>query len=300
VGKLKLNLKTPKITAISESGKTYLISLKNGGRIAQIDVFFPIIHGSFGEDGCLQGFFELLGAAYVGPGVLGSSVGMDKDIMKRVFIQSGISTAKFITLSRNDKYNLKSIFKELRKPVFVKPANLGSSVGISKAQNITELKKAIELAFQFDNKIIVEEMIIGREIECSVLGNEKPIASHPGEIKLKPGYFYSYNAKYIEEDTAIPNPKADLSKKDIKLIQETAIKVFQSLCCEGMGRVDFFLTSSGKVYANEINTLPGFTSISMYPKMFEESGIPYQKLLDKLIKLAMDRKRRNDKLKREY
>jgi D-alanine-D-alanine ligase len=300
VGKLKLNIKTPKITVISENEKTYLIRLKDGKRIGQVDVFFPIIHGSFGEDGCLQGFFELLGAAYVGPGVLGSSVGMDKDLMKRIFLESGIATAKFITLNRNDKYNLKSIFKKMGSPVFVKPANLGSSVGISRANSEKELSTAIKLAFQFDNKIIVEEMIQGREIECSVLGNEKPIASHPGEIKLKSGHFYSYNAKYIDENTAIPNPKADLTKKEIKLIQETAIKVFKALCCEGMGRVDFFLTKNGKVYANEINTLPGFTSISMYPKMFEESGIPYQKLLDKLIALALERKKRNDKLRRRY
>lgn len=298
VGKLKLNTKLPIVTAINEKNNIYLIDIRNGKKLADIDVFFPITHGTFGEDGCLQGFLELLSVAYVGPGVLGSAVGMDKDVMKRLFRENGLLTAKFEALRFGDKFDLARLGRKLGWPVFVKPANLGSSVGINKAGNLKDLKSAIGKAFKFDNKIILEEAMIGREIECAVLGNEKPVASVPGEIKLKPGHYYSYHAKYIDENIAAPTPKADLPKRQIKTIQETAIKVFKVLNCEGMGRVDFFLTPQGKLYVNEINTLPGFTAISMYPKMFEQSGIPYSKLLDKLITLAIKRKKRNDKLKR--
>ena len=299
--KIKLNLKTPKITAVNKGNRTFLINLKNGKNITDINVFFPITHGTFGEDGCLQGFLELLDTAYVGPGVLGSSVGMDKDVMKRLFIEAGILTCKFYALEKsnhNEKY-INKIIKDLKFPIFVKPANLGSSVGISKAENKKELNRAVKDAFQYDNKIVLEECVNGREIECSVLGNEKCIASVPGEIKLKHG-FYSYDAKYIDEDAAVPVPKADLTKEEIKKIQDAAVKIFKILGCEGMGRVDFFLTKNGKLYANEINTLPGFTSVSMYPKMLEESGIPYPKLLDRLIQLGIERKKRNDKLRRDF
>lgn len=299
---IKLNANTPKITAISKNGKVKLMNLKDGKLFADIDIFFPKTSGTFGEDGCLQGFFELLGAAYVGSGVLGSAVGMDKDLMKRVLRHAGIRVAKFYILRRKDLNgeNLSLIAKDLKFPIFAKPCNLGSSVGISKPKNIKELNKAVKMAFQYDNKIILEEAIKGREIECAILGNEKPIASVPGEIKLKEGHFYSYHAKYINEEIAAPTPRADLPVKTIKKIQETAIRVFKVLNCEGMGRVDFFLTESGKLYVNEINTLPGFTSVSMYPKMFEASGIPYPELLDKLIHLGMERKKRDDKLKRDY
>jgi D-alanine-D-alanine ligase len=297
VGKLKLNTKLPTVTAISEKGKVFLIDIRNGKRLASVDVFFPITHGTFGEDGCLQGFLELLDAAYVGPNVLGSAVGMDKDVMKKLFREAGIPIGKFYTLSRNGKQNINAIVKNLKFPIFVKPANLGSSVGISKARNKKELHKAIKVAFQFDHKIVLEEAIQGREIECSVLGNERPIASWPGEIKLASD-FYSYEAKYINDQASTPVPKADLDKKTVKKVQELAIKIFQILNCEGMGRVDFFLKKNGEILANEINTLPGFTSVSMYPKMFAESGMPYPKLLDTLIQLALERKERNAKLKR--
>lgn len=302
VGKLKLNTRLPIVTAVNEKNKIYLIDTRNGKKLADINVFFPITHGTFGEDGCLQGYLELLNAAYVGPGVLGSAVGMDKDLMKKILRDAGITLAKFYVLRRGDinQKNIALIIEDLKFPVFVKPSNLGSSVGISKARDKKELGKAIKTAFQYDNKILLEEYIKGREIECGVLGHNHPIASVPGEIILRPGHFYSYHAKYIDEKIAAPTPRADLPQNLIKKIQETAIKVFKVLNCEGMGRVDFFLTPKGKLYVNEINTLPGFTSISMYPKMFEESGIPYPKLLDKLIALAIERKKRNDKLKRSY
>ncbi|MEK7598735.1 MAG: D-alanine--D-alanine ligase family protein [Patescibacteria group bacterium] len=294
----RLNKKNPEITAVNKKGKVYLIDLKSGKNITDIDVFFPITHGTFGEDGCLQGFLEFLGAAYVGPGVLGSAVGMDKDVMKKLFRDAGLPIGKFYTLRDGEKNNLALIIKDLKFPIFVKPANLGSSVGVSKARDKKELAKAIKVAFQYDTKIVLEENLKGREIECSVLGNEKPIASIPGEIKLKSD-FYSYDAKYISPDAATPVPRAELSQKIIKQVQKAAVKVFKVLNCEGMGRVDFFLTSRG-LYVNEINTLPGFTSVSMYPKMFAESGIPYPKLLDKLIQFGMERKKRSDKLKRDF
>jgi len=294
----QLNMKTREITAVSKKGKVYLIDLASGQNITDIQVFFPITHGTFGEDGCLQGFLELLGAAYVGPGVLGSAVGMDKDVMKKLFRDAGLPIGKFHTLKAGEKNNLAPIIKKLKFPIFVKPANLGSSVGVSKTKNRGELAKAIKTAFQYDTKIILEENLKGREIECSVLGNEKPIASRPGEIKLQSD-FYSYDAKYISPDAATPVPRAKLSQKIIKEVQAAAVKVFKVLNCEGMGRVDFFLTPKG-LYVNEINTLPGFTSVSMYPKMFAESGIPYTKLLDRLIELGLERKKIAGRLKRDF
>lgn len=298
VGKLKLNKKFPVVAAISEKNKIYLIDIKNGKKLTTVDVFFPLTHGTFGEDGCLQGFLELLGAAYVGPGVLASAAGMDKDLMKRLLRENGLNTAKYLAFKNREKCDLSRITAKLGWPVFVKPANLGSSVGISKAGNAQELKKAVKAAFEYDNKIIIEEAIQGREIECSVLGNDSPVASLPGEIKLKPGHFYSYRAKYIADDIAEPVPDAKLPKKLIKKIQKAAIGTYDILGCEGMARVDFFLTAEGEIFVNEINTLPGFTSISMYPKMFERSGIPYQELLDRLIQLALERQKRNAKLRR--
>jgi D-alanine-D-alanine ligase len=219
--------------------------------------------------------------------------------MKRLFREAGIPTARFNILRKGDysEQDISHAVKDLKLPIFVKPANLGSSVGISKAENRKELKAAIRLAFQFDKKIILEEAIKGREIECSVLGNESPIASIPGEIVLRDG-FYSYDAKYVDADAAVPVPAADLSAGEMKAIQSLAIKVFKTLCCEGMGRVDFFLTRGGKIFANEINTLPGFTSVSMYPKMFDNSGVSYVKLLDKLIQFAIDRQKRESAIKR--
>jgi D-alanine-D-alanine ligase len=297
---IRLNLQSLQIMAVNKEGKVFLT--RNGKNLSHVDVFFPITHGTFGEDGCLQGFLELLNAAYVGPNVLGSAVGMDKDVMKRLFREAGIATPKFVTLRKGEDtpQKINQTIKELKFPIFVKPANLGSSVGISKAQDRKELEKATQEAFRFDTKIILEQTMRGREVECAVLGNEKPVASRPGEIKLQKGHFYSYDAKYIDDKISIPDPNAKFTQAEIKKIQAMAIKIFKVLCCEGMGRVDFFLEKNGKLYANEINTLPGFTSISMYPKMFANSGISYPKLLDTLIKLAIDRKKRNDKLLRSY
>jgi len=292
---IKLNNLSREV-ALYAQGEGALISIGGGlETTGKFDVIFPVLHGPFGEDGSMQGLLKLAGIPFVGPGVLGSAVGMDKDVMKRLFREAGIPIGKFVAIKSNEKFNFTEIKKKLGLPLFIKPANMGSSVGINKVQNENEFKKAIKEAFKFDIKIVVEEFIKGREIECAVLGNEKPMASIPGEI-IANQEFYSYDAKYIDEGSVAEIP-AKLDKKTIKKIQELAVKVFQVLGCEGMGRVDFFLKDNGEVIVNEINTIPGFTSISMYPKLWEASGLPLPKLLDKLIELAIERFKKEQKLK---
>lgn len=258
-----------------------------------IDVVFPIIHGTYGEDGCFQGMFEIMDKAYVGPGVLGSAVGMDKDVMKRLLLQADIPVTNFQIIKNSRKPAVE------KYPVFVKPVNMGSSVGISKVNNKEQLDTAIKLAFEYDTKVIIEDEVVGEEIEVSVLGNDNPMASVPGRIKPTHD-FYDYEAKYIDASGAEPEIPAKLSPSKTKEIQELAIKAFKVLECSGMARVDMFLTPTGKIIINEINTLPGFTNISMYPKLWEASGISYPKLLDKLIQLAIEKKKEKDKLKRSF
>jgi D-alanine-D-alanine ligase len=271
----------------------------------QLDVVFPVLHGTFGEDGTIQGLFELAGLAYVGSGVLGSAAGMDKEIMKRLFLAAGLPIPKHITFLRNEwqkspKKIVSRLESELKYPLFVKPANLGSSVGINKAHDRKELGPAIEVAAGFDRKIVVEQgvgdrgnrkrMAKARELEVAVLGNDDPIASVVGEIV--PGKeFYDYEAKYLSEGSEAIIP-AKLTKKQSRQVQEMAIRAFRACDCAGLARVDFLLEagSSGRLYLNEINTLPGFTSISMYPKLWEASGISYRDLLTRLIDLALQRK----------
>lgn len=278
---------------ISKAGEFNFDALK------KTDVIFPVLHGPFGEDGIMQGVFREMGKPFVGAGVLGSAVGMDKDVMKRLLLQAGIPIGKFVVMHSHEKVNFTKIKKQLGLPMFVKPANMGSSVGVSKVKNETDFKKAISQAFLFDRKIIIEEFIDGRELECAVLGNEFPMASVPGEII--PGQeFYSYDAKYLDSTSVCQIP-AKIDKKTSKKIQELAIKTFQVLNCEGLGRVDFFLKKNPKgntgVLVNEINTLPGFTNISMYPKLWEASGLPQTKLLDRLIELAIERFQKESQLK---
>ena len=279
---------------INKEGKWNWDSMKG------IDVFFPIVHGTFGEDGSLQGFFELLDVAYVGSGVLGSSVGMDKDVSKRLLLQAGLKVAKFVVL--RDIQELDKSLAQIRKlgwPIFVKPVNMGSSVGVTKVLRENDLKKAIFDAFKYDTKVIVEEAIVGREIECSVLGNGDPIASVLGEIKSTHD-FYDYEAKYIDENGAELIIPADLTDGQSQKIQQTALAVYKTLECSGMARVDMFFTKKGEVLINEINTLPGFTNISMYPQLWEKSGISYPDLLDRLIRFALDKKDGKDGLKRSF
>jgi D-alanine-D-alanine ligase len=249
-----------------------------------VDVVFPVLHGTFGEDGTLQGLLELADLPYVGAGVLASSIAMDKEMMKRVAKERGLPVVEYRVVSGSGD----AACGELGFPVFVKPANLGSSVGISKARNCEELKAALELASAYDRKIIVERGITGRELECAVLGNEDPIAAAPCEI-LPSRDFYDYDDKYLLDQarTVIP---ADLSPEQTAEMQRLAVECYRAVECEGMARVDFLLESStGKLYINEINTIPGFTSISMYPKMWEYSGLAMPKLIDRLIELALER-----------
>jgi D-alanine-D-alanine ligase len=260
-----------------------------GGRPG-IDVVFPVLHGSFGEDGTVQGLLELADLPYVGAGVLGSSVSMDKVMMKRVCLERMLPIVDYVTVTRENQ-DVTEACRRLPFPMFVKPANLGSSVGISKAHNLEELKAAVACAAQYDRKIVVECGIAGRELECAVLGNESPVASLPCEI-LPSREFYDYEDKYLLDRAATRLP-ADLPPEKTEELRRLAVACFRAVECEGMARVDFFLeTATDRLYINEINTIPGFTSISMYPKMWEHSGIGFGALLDRLIELALDRHRK--------
>ncbi len=266
--------------------------------LGAVDVVFPVLHGPFGEDGTVQGLLRTADVPFVGAGVLGSAVGMDKDVMKRLLRDAKIPTADFLVFHRKSSTPLDfgSIRRRIGLPFFVKPANLGSSVGISKVSGRQAFDAAVKEAFRFDDKILVEEFIQGREIECSVLGNENPMASLPGEI-ITSHDFYSYDAKYIDEKGAQLVIPAKLPQRTVSAVQRTAIRTFKALCCEGMARVDFFLRPNAEVMVNEINTIPGFTKISMYPKLWEASGISYARLIDRLIQLALDRFRQDKNLR---
>ncbi len=263
-----------------------------------VDIIFPVLHGTFGEDGTIQGLLELADIAYVGAGVLGSAAGMDKDVMKRLFRDAGLPIVKHVTILRSawreqPRKARKLIEEKLKYPVFVKPANLGSSVGISKVHDAGELAAAMDEAARFDRKLVIEEGVGGkkakaREIECSVLGNDKPIASVAGEV-VPIKEFYDYNAKYLDEGSELIIP-TKVTKTKMKEIQRLAIAAFQAVDCSGLARVDFLMDPrSQKMYVNEINTLPGFTSISMYPKLWAVSGIAYSELIDRLIQLGLER-----------
>jgi D-alanine-D-alanine ligase len=274
-------------------------------RAINVDIIFPVLHGTFGEDGTIQGLLELADIPYVGAGVLGSAAGMDKDIMKSLFRAAGLAIVKHVTVLRSEwesapKKVQKLVESNLKYPVFVKPANLGSSVGISKARDRKELGPAIDEAAKFDRKIVIEEGVGGkknkaREIECSVLGNDNAQASVPGEI-VPSAEFYDYSAKYLDEGSQLIIP-AKLTKAEIKKVQELAIAGFRAVDCSGLARVDFLMDpKSRKIYLNEINTMPGFTSISMYPKLWAASGVEYSELISRLIQLGLDRhaeKKRN-------
>ncbi len=304
-----LNSGDPKAIKLSDGeSRSIAIIPQSGGKISnlgtddsekQIDVIFPILHGPFGEDGTVQGLLKLANIPFVGSGVLGSAVGMDKDVMKRLLRDAGIPISKFVAVKEGETIGYLELVEKLGLPFFVKPANLGSSVGVSKVKDEGGFKKAVEEAFKYDRKIIIEEFVEGREIECSVLGNDNPIASVPGEVI--PGRdFYSYEAKYIDEDGAKIEIPAKLDKGTAGKIRELSIRTFKTLCCEGLGRVDFFLKKNGDIFVNEINTIPGFTSISMYPKLWEASGVSYIELIDKLIQLALERFEKERNLKTSY
>ncbi|MFA5537061.1 MAG: D-alanine--D-alanine ligase family protein, partial [Bacillota bacterium] len=261
----------------------------------KIDVVFPVLHGPFGEDGTVQGLLELAGIPYIGGGVLGSSLGMDKILMKTVFAQHNFPQADYLGFLKSDWLDeqqkiSKRVEGQIGYPCFIKPANLGSSVGISKAGSQKEFIQGVNLAFEYDRKVVIEENIVGREIEVSVLGNDQPKASLPGEI-IPCNEFYDYEAKYLAQGSQLIIP-AVLAEEKILEFQKLAVAVFKAIDCAGMARVDFFLRDNGQVLVNEINTIPGFTQISMYPKLWEATGLKYQALLDKLIQFAINRHQR--------
>ncbi len=293
---IALNSSIQEVALVTGRQSDQLMSISDLPSSNSIDVVFPVLHGPYGEDGTIQGLLKLANLPFVGAGVLGSAVGMDKDVMKRLLRDSGIPVAKFLVFRKGEEFSFEKVIKNLGLPIFVKPANLGSSVGITKVKRKSDFKRAVKNAFSFDNKILLEEAVKAREIECSVLGNENPIASIPGEIK--PNHeFYSYEAKYIDENGAEAIIPANLPEKIVKRVQELSIQTFKALNCEGLGRVDCFLKEDGEVLVNEINTIPGFTNISMYPKLWEASGISQTELIDKLITLAIERFEKEKKLK---
>jgi D-alanine-D-alanine ligase len=295
------------MTAFETDASSHALTRRAADRAIDVDIIFPVLHGTFGEDGTIQGLLELADMPYVGAGVLGSAAGMDKDIMKALFRAAGLPIVKHVTFLRSDweanpKKTEKLVESKLTYPVFVKPANLGSSVGISKAHDRKELGPAIEEAAKFDRKIVIEQGVGGRkakarEIECSVLGNDKPEASLPGEI-VPSTEFYDYKAKYLDEGSQLIIP-AKLSKSETKEVQGLAIGAFKAVDCAGLARVDFLMEpKSRKIYLNEINTMPGFTAISMYPKLWAASGVSYHDLIGRLIQLGIERHK--EKKKNQY
>lgn len=266
-----------------------------GGGLRDIDVVFPVLHGPMGEDGCVQGLLELAGVPYVGAGVVGSAVGMDKDVMKRLLAEAQVPVVPWVTVRRGawerEKDTVLARVQALGLPLFVKPANLGSSVGIRRVKDHDELAPAVEHAFAFDHKVVVEKGLVHpREIECAVLGNDDPQASIAGEVVVDhPDGFYSYAAKYIDEAGATLRIPASLGEQQMSDVQRLAVRAFTVLECAGLSRVDFFLDQSGQLYVNEINTIPGFTAISMYPKLWEASGVGARELVTRLIELSLAR-----------
>jgi len=288
------------VLLVSRTGRSELVRSADHAPLGPVDVVFPVLHGTYGEDGTVQGLLKLADVPFVGAGVLGSAVGMDKDVMKRLLRDAGLPSPRFLVCHQHqaDQLGFERVAEELGCPFFVKPANLGSSVGVSKVSDGAAFRASVQDAFQYDRKILLEENILGREIECAVLGNETPEASLPGEV-IPSHEFYSYEAKYLDENGAALEIPARLPDSTVKRVQELAVQAFTVLCCEGLARVDFFLRDD-EVLLNEINTIPGFTRISMYPKLWEASGVSYTELIDRLIQLALDRHGSESRLKTSY
>lgn len=313
------NVKNPRLVKLSKEQKTVCLvpfederslvpadPAANSAQAARFDVILPILHGTYGEDGTIQGLLELSNLPYVGSGVVGSSVGMDKDVSRRLLVQAGIPCVPTVVLrkhqfAKNSKEMIASLVRDLGLPFFVKPANMGSSVGVHKVKTESEALAKLEDAFAYDTKVLAEKAVSAREIEVAVLGNEEPKASVVGEI-IPTHEFYSYEAKYMDENGAhLKIPAEGLSASQTQALQEMAIKAFQCLELKGLARVDFFLDKgSGQIYLNEVNTIPGFTQISMYPKLWMASGLTYQGLLDELIRLALERHAEKNALKTSF
>lgn len=304
-----LNSQNPKLIKLNQASETVTLVPQGNGTLANLDnpqsntsldVVFPILHGPYGEDGTTQGMLKLAQVPFVGSGVLGSAISMDKEISKRLCHSADIPIAPFLVYRAHEtKPQYQDVVEQLGLPLFIKPANLGSSVGVSKVRDEAEFHAAVANAFLYDHKILLEAFIDGREIECSVLGNDEPIASVTGEI-ITYHDFYTYKAKYVDEQGAALQIPADLPPETTQRIQSLSIQTFTTLSCAGLARVDFFVTPNGEPIVNEINTMPGFTSISMYPRLWEASGITYSELIDRLIQLAIQRFEIEQKLKTSY
>jgi D-alanine-D-alanine ligase len=277
-------------------GEQSILKINSGEKI-KIDVVFPVLHGPNGEDGSMQGLLQIMNLPYVGPNVIGSVLAMDKDVAKTLLHAAGVPVAKWVCLRKTDKTTYEALRQKLGDTLFVKPANMGSSVGVHKVRNAEEFKDALKDAFQFDHKVVVEEMIVGREVECAVLGYDDLSVTEPGEISTEEEY--SFDEKYAETSQAkLDIPAKNLSKETIVQLKQTAHKAMRVLHCDVMSRCDMFLTADGKIYLNEINTLPGFTNISMYPKLLEKNGVPYTTLITRLLDLAVERHGQDGALKR--
>ncbi|AZD81825.1 D-alanine--D-alanine ligase [Pseudomonas chlororaphis] len=287
---IALNQSNRELAVVPGKASQQLLETSSQELLGHVDVIFPIVHGTLGEDGCLQGLLRMADLPFMGSDVLGSAVCMDKDISKRLLRDAGLAVTPFITLNRATaaRTDFAQAQSKLGLPMFVKPANQGSSVGVSKVTSEAQYHAAIELALGFDEKVLVESAVSGREIECAVLGNDQPIASGCGEIVVGSG-FYSYDSKYIDDQAAQVVVPADLSEEVSERIRALAVEAFQVLGCSGLARVDVFLTQGGEVLINEINSLPGFTRISMYPKLWQAAGMTYSELVSRLIELALER-----------
>jgi D-alanine-D-alanine ligase len=296
-------VQAPEVTLPAIPGERTLVSSADGKPAAQLDVIVPIVHGTGGEDGCLQGFLELAGVPYVGSGVLGSAIQMDKDVSKRLLQSAGVPVVPWVTVRKHELASIDQlvdrILHSIGLPCFVKPANTGSSVGISKVKARAELAPALREAVRYDEKVLIEQAVDAREIEIAVLGNERPEASVPGEI-IPHKEWYDYEAKYVDERTELIVP-ARVSEAVAAELQRLAVLAFTTLEGAGLARVDFFVEkATDRIWLNELNSLPGFTEVSMYPRLWQASGLPYPALLDRLIELALERGRGREKLEREY
>lgn len=276
------------VTFISAKDNTWLINAETGERINTIDVVFPVLHGMNGEDGTIQGLLSLLNVPYVGCGVLASATCMDKDVTKRLLEKEGLSTAPYRCAYQNHIPTYESLVLELGDILFIKPANLGSSVGVFKVKNKKEYEEKIKEAFLYDHKLLIEKAIVGKEVECSVLGNQEVKTAIPGEVVTATD-FYDFNSKYVDKEASKTLIPANISVEQLARVKKMAAKAYRILGCEGLARVDFFVCSSGDLFINEINTMPGFTQISMYPAMWEAAGLSYPELINELIRLAFDR-----------
>jgi len=295
---ITLNKSNSPVSLVPGDQAGVMVDLQGSSPLPAIDIIFPVLHGPYGEDGSVQGLAKLANVPCVGSDILGSAIAMDKDVSKRLLRDAGIAVARHICIRRNglSEEMRQQVEQSFSYPVYVKPANMGSSVGVVKVSDPSGLDDAIETALQYDTKVVLEENIVGREIECSVLGNDDPLASSVGEIGTDDG-FYSYEKKYIDADGAKLIIPASLEPETLRQVQQTAIAAFQVLESRGMARVDMFLTPSGEIFVNEINTIPGFTAISMYPKLWQESGLSYTDLIDRLIQLALEEYEQKSQLK---